>query len=706
MDSTITLEQFPIWFIGLCVLAGLIGAFLLYFKDKTFKEASRRQRWLLFPISILRFLAITAIALLLLAPLIKTRVVDVVQRSIVILQDNTESVRLSFERGDSSQLSDALKNINDGLSEKFRVETYHFGDKLDKGFKFDYDKKLTNISQSLDDLGNIYANQNLAAIVLATDGIYNEGSNPIYSVARLDVPIYSVAIGDTTPKRDLVLDKVLHNNIAYLGDKFTIRVDLSAKNSKGQSTSINIYAGNGTDNKITSRAVSIKDNDFVHSEEFILSASKPGINQYTVTLNRIKDEITTQNNRQTIFIEVLDTRQKILLLGASPHPDMSAIRQSLSENKNYETKTAFINDFKGSTKEYDIAILHGLPAQNNTADDVINELKKSKIPTWFIVSSQTSIPNLNQLQSLVKINGSNPGVTNDVKCQGVEKFTLFNIEKNVIKTLESLPPLMAPFGDMAASPTTQTLLTQKVGNVATSYPLLVIEQATSDKNAIFLAEGLWRWRLYNFKAYKNHLAFDEMVSKVVQYLSVKNDKRKFRVNTPKTLYGENETIRFDAELYNESYELINGPEVNMNIYDKSGKAFPKAFTKTENAYELNVPPTSFPVGAYTWKANTTLNGKDYTAEGRFSIAPIELESMQTTANHRMLYNLSDKYGGHVAYPSNVSSIVDSIKNNPEFTPIQYSSFKTKPIINLKWLFGFLLGFLAIEWFVRKWLGGY
>lgn len=704
MDTTISLEQYPMWYIGFCLLAGLIGALLLYFKDNTFKEASRRQRWFLLPIALFRFLAISAIAFLLLTPLIKNKLTDIVKRTVVIMQDNSASIRQEFGKGDSAALASSLTNLEQSLGEQFRVETYHFGDKLEKGFDFNFNEKTTNLSDGIEEISNLYANQYLAAVVMATDGIYNQGSNPVYSTARMDVPIYAVALGDTTPQKDLLIERVLNNKIAYLGDKFTIRVDLSATNCKGNTTSINIYQGKGNGTKITSKAVSIKSEDFSHSEEFTLSTSIPGIIQYNIELNRVNGEVTTQNNRQTIFIEVLDNRQKILLLAASPHPDIAAIRQSMEQNRNYETKVAYINNFKESVKNYDLVILHGIPSQRNTADEVLEQIKANQIPAWYIVTNQTAISNLNNAQSVMRIDGTNVGTSNDVRSQLKNNFTLFTVDEELLRQLQNLPPIIAPFGKFAASPTTQTLLKQKIGSVSTEYPLLAMEQAQGYKVAVFNAEGLWRWRLFNYKQFGNHNAFDELISKTVQYLSVKNDKRKFRVNIPKTLFNENENVTFDAELYNDSYELVNEPEVNLNVFDENGKSFPFVFTKIGKSYALDAG--FFPVGTYTWKAMTALNGKEYSAEGRFSVAPIQLESLQTTADHGLMYSLAKQYGGAVVYPDSVSRLSKMILANPDLKPLSFSSFKTKPIINLKWLFGLILGLLALEWFVRKFLGGY
>ena len=88
--------------------------------------------------------------------------------------------------------------------------------------------KVSNISEFLKYIYDLYSNQNLGAIIMATDGIYNEGSNPIYAGAKLTAPIYTVALGDTTAKKDVILKRVFHNKIAYLGDKFSIQIDVAA----------------------------------------------------------------------------------------------------------------------------------------------------------------------------------------------------------------------------------------------------------------------------------------------------------------------------------------------------------------------------------------------------------------------------------------------------------------------------------------------
>jgi len=54
--------------------------------------------------------------------------------------------------------------------------------------RFPFNQKVTNLSNTLDEIYNKYSHQNVGAIILASDGIYNQGNNPIYSNAQLTRP--------------------------------------------------------------------------------------------------------------------------------------------------------------------------------------------------------------------------------------------------------------------------------------------------------------------------------------------------------------------------------------------------------------------------------------------------------------------------------------------------------------------------------------
>ncbi len=694
--------QYPAWFAILCLLLGIGYALAMYYKDKTFRE---RSRWLNTLLGIVRALAVTFLSLLLLSPLLKSLVTETKKPIIVLAQDNSESVLSAMNKEDSTRYRQQIDALTENLSEKYDLKTYSFGDEVREGLEFSFTDKVSNTSELLNELYEMYSNQNLGAVVLATDGIYNQGSNPVYASTKLSVPVYSVALGDTTLKRDISIKKVYHNRIAYLGDKFSIQVDVSARNCAGSRSKVKVYRINddGSDVKLKEESFSIKSNDFFVTKELILEADKSGVQRYRISVSRVKNEITGINNRKDIFIDILDARQKILILADAPHPDISALKQTMEQNKNYEIGVGYAGSLKSNIAGYDFVVLHQLPSTKNNISSILKELDSRKTPRLFIVGNQTNIAELNKVQSVLNFK-ANTKNNNDVTGIVEDGFNLFTLEDNIAKELPKFAPLTAPFGEFTASPDANVLLQQKIGSVETKYPLLVFGEERDIKTGVLAAEGVWKWRIFDYLQHKNYDIFDELMNKSIQYLTVKEDKRKFRTSVSKNIFDENEAIFFDAELYNESYELINEPDASLIITDSKGKDYNFTFSKTNRAYTLNAG--YFPVGNYTYKARITTQGKELKSSGKFSVQPIELELFETTADHGLLRLLSEQYGGEVIYPDSLKALPRIINAKADIQPVLYSTSKTRSIINLKWIFWVLLGLLGIEWFLRKFYGGY
>ncbi|MBL7826500.1 MAG: hypothetical protein JNJ57_07715, partial [Saprospiraceae bacterium] len=564
--------------------------------------------------------------------------------------------------------------------------------------------KVSNISEMLRGVYDLYGGQNLGTVVVATDGIYNEGSNPAYADVPLAAPVYTIALGDTTPKKDLLVKRVFHNKIAYLGDKFSIQIDVAANNCAGQQTVLNVSkVVDGQNRPLQSIPVNVSGNDFFVTKEIQLDADQPGVAEYLISVAALPGEATTSNNRKEIYLDILDARQKILMLAHSPHPDLSAIKTTLESNKNYAVSLAYINDPGIDPGKFDFVVLHNLPAYNNDINGLLNNLNDKRIPRLFIAGMQTGYPALGRAQGLVTIQ-SDGRQSDEVQGLVSPQFAAFTLNPKLSEELSRFNPVTSAFGTFSATPQAQVMLYKRIGKVNTQQPLLAIGETNGIKTGIFMAEGLWRWRLFDFLQHQNHELFDELIGKTVQYLTVKEDKRKFRINQDKNIFNENEPAVFGAELYNDNYELTNDPDVFMSIRSREGKEFTYTFNKLGKAYSLNAG--ILPVGSYTYKASTNFNGQPLTFEGKFSVRPIEMELFETTAKHAVLRSLSAKFGGETVFPGQLSDIAEKIKANQTVKPVIYQSTTTNPLINLKWIFALLAFLLSAEWFLRRYFGAY
>lgn len=688
------ITKYPLWFILFCVALGGIYALVLYRKNKKLKEFSISLIRLL---AALRFVVVSVLAFLLLSPFIKqlNRIVE--QPILVLALDNSQSIVLGNDSTELKQrYSSEVEHLTSALGEDFELNVYTFGESLNESDSLNFNQQQTDLSAVLNGVESRFTNRNVGALILASDGIYNKGSNPKYTSFAANYPIYSIALGDTSVQRDAQLAKVVANKIAYLGNQFPIAIQINAQQLNGKSTALSIY---NQGKKIYSAPIKYTSNDFFEEHKAVLDAKVTGLQKYTVEISVVDSEQNTINNSTSIYVDVLDGREKIQLLANAPHPDIAAIKRAIEQNENYEVEVALFDQFDGKAADANLIIYHNLPAK---ATDVakIQQLKSNA--SLFIVGQQTNIPSLNDLSTGLSIKSIGRDF-NEVTPILNSTFPLFTISEETAENLIAFPPVAAPFGKLSTSVSTYPLLKQKIGGVTTESSQWFFLQEGNTKTGFILGEGVWRWSLADYQKNQTKVHFEELMSKTVQYLSVKADKSLFRVSTEND-FLENEKVVFDAQVYNESYELINDGEVSILLINSEDKEYQFTFSKTNTAFYLNAG--KLPADEYRYVASTNSAGKELKETGVLTVLPIEVESLNLQADYQLLFDLSQQYGGAVFTLNQTDELIQQIKTREDIKAVSYSQTKLTDLINNKWIFFLLLALLSTEWFIRKRSGSY
>lgn len=637
--------------------------------------------------SFLRVLSITSLLFLLLHFLFKQYSNQTQEPLILLAIDNSRSM---ISGNDSSYLRSSLQGELDELKKElgsdFRFKTILFGgESKNTEEKPKFNEKETDLHQLLKDVENNYSNTNTGAMILISDGIYNKGADPVYSSEKMGFPIYPIAMGDTTEITDLSVQKVDHNPFSYLGNIFPAEVALKAQHLKGKEFTVSLFE-KGI--KKEEKKVRIKSENYSGTVMFTVQAEPAGVHKYTVKTDILPEEINVENNSYSFLVDVIDSRYKILLLANAVHPDLGVIKDALSANISYELKTAFINESNEDLSKYSLVIVHGyLGTQTN----LLNNLRNKNIP-YFLIAPQASdnIQYLRFNSAQLKQNDAEPLLNSS--------FSLFTISEELKNLLKYLPAVKVPFGNYSTGNGTEQMLSQKIGIVETDHPLLVFNESAGLKSAVFTGDGLWKWKMRDFAEHGNNSNFNELLSKTVQYLSIKNDKSLFRVNSPK-IVNENEDVTLNAEVFNKSYEAITEPEVTLLLVNEDNKQFPYTFSKNEKLYKLNLGRLA--PGEYNFEAKTSESGVVLIKKGKFTVKELQAEGTDLVADHRVLYKLAEKTGGQVFYKKFAAKLVSEIKKNKLIKPITYSSHQTLSLIDLKWFFILTLFFLSAEWYFRK-----
>ena len=684
MDGRIILTQ-PSAYLLLCVLAAVGMSALLYFRTREWPPGPRLG------MALLRGLAVGLLAFLLLGPLLR-RVTPRTQRpTLLIAEDASASAKAEVDA-----LAPALDGFAERLSDRFDVERLRLGERVRPRGDTAADA-ATDLSALFAHARERYPPELLAGIVVATDGIYNQGADPSYAAAELLNPTYALPVGDTTPQRDVAVREVLHNRIGYLGDRLEIRVDVLATGLSGSGAAVRL-SGDGADASERVRFDRARDLETVRFE---VTPTRAGLQRYRVSVPAVGGERNTANNTREVFIDVLDARQRILLLAEAPHPDVSALRQALDANDNYETEYALLSRFDGDASEADLVIFHGVGRSAARATEVLGQLDGRKVGRWFITGARPLAAGLT-LQHLFGLSAK-PN-TNVVTPALNEGFRLFGIGEAWAERLRGYPPVSAPFGDYGLLAAGEALLTQRVGRVETDYPLLAMGEVAGTKEGVFAGEGLWRWRLAEYQATGGHEAFDAIVLATVQYLALRDDRRPFRVTPSQRVYTTNESVRLRGELYNASFQLVNEPDVAVAVSEAGGARYDFVMDKVGGAYRLRAG--RLPPGDYTYRATTGFAGEAYEATGAFSIQRVDLEEAVTTADWDLLRRMSAARGGRTVTAAELDGLAEELIASSTAKPVLYQRVRTRPLVDWPWLLAAVLVLLAAEWFWRRRLGGY
>lgn len=618
---------------------------------------------------------------------------------LVIAQDVSTSI---VNNADSSYYKGAFQeeliDIIDAFSVEHEVRMFTFGNTVQEVEHQGYTDKATDISEVAEEIRTRYSGRNLGAIIMVSDGIYNKGRNPLYPFSSINAPVYTVAMGDTTVKKDLVLKNVDFNRIGYLGNTIPFEVAVLAERASGEETILTVSRN---DIMLYEKRIDISGAHYLENVLLSLEADQVGIQRYTFRLAAVTGELSTVNNSVDVYVDVLDSRQKVLILASAPHPDVAAFQSAIGNNDNYEVERALIDDAPEIIEGYSLIILHQVPALGSSKPRLLEQIMKSDIPLLLVLGANTDVRTLDQLGTGLSLTNSNRQL-NGTQAIYDERFQLFTLAPKDVRTFEQAPPLHVLFGQYRAA-NVSVLFHQKVGVVKTDDPLFFFNTQGGRKIALIAGEGIWRWRTYDHRVNGNHDAFDRLISKTVQYLALKEDKSRFRVNGKSDL-RENDKVIFEGELYNKSYELVNDPDVEMTIRDAESDEFPFSFTRTKSSYKLNAG--SLPVGNYSYEANTTLDGERFIERGEFSISAIQLEETNTVADHKVLYDLSEQSGGSMIYPDQLSKLETMIGGNENIVARTYSKTSLSDLIDIKALFFAILALLSLEWFLRKRNGAY
>ena len=654
------------FYILICISLGFIFTYLLY--NNKLKSIPKNVNLILF---VIRFFYLSVILLLLLNPIIKLKNNYFEDPILIFAKDNSTSI--------NEDINVELISLKNNLL-NFKSYEFSFSDKIYNGFIKNTGLK-SNFSNLFDELNNKFEGRNVAGLILASDGSYNTGLNPQY--LTYNFPVYCIALGDTAFKKDLRIDKVESNEVTFFGNSLPLEVSIASSIKNDVKSRLVIKDGKI---KLYDEIVTFKKDNNYKIVKLDLVADKVGLLNLDVKILPIKGEENLTNNAFTKYIDVIDYSSSILILKNTNTPDLAAFNNSISKNPRYNVVIKDIDE-EYIIDKYQLIVLFGI---NTIPDNLLNH--KVSLIVFNSVNSYYE----NFEKNIKFYNDKNKYPITISLNNRFSKFTFSNELNNLVN---SAPPLFSSNFDQKLKGNFDFILKNKQVESLAKSSVMMIKYIDEKKIAFVTAEGFWRWKLFDYKINNSNIAFDEIFLKLTQYLIIDDDKSLLRIKY-KNDYDQDESVVINAELYNESYELVNDKEIKIFISDNLFNTKEYIFSKKLNT--LFVDLGVLKPGKYNYVAS--VDGSDENKTGFFNVKKIQLEQMSDVVNHKTLNQISNLSGGKVFYMNSLKELESVINSSELNKKIIHSKQNIVSFLGITNLLILLIFLIFLEYFLRKYNG--
>ncbi|MFQ5601741.1 MAG: hypothetical protein ACE5HS_00575 [bacterium] len=706
----------------LLILFIILAAGLSYFVyRKTVPPISNGLRFLLMA---MRALVVVLVIFLFFEPILSLTRKKKEKPVAAVLIDRSASMSLVDKKGDRAQ---ALQNILQSPliqkdSDEYEKVIFPFSSELFEGSWTPPDSLIlngdgTDIRAALEGLKARLSEKYFSAVILITDGANNLGENPARFAATYGVPIYPIAIGDASEQKDVLIANYVANEIAYAGAKMPVDVYIKSSGFPGKKITVNLFQGK---KPLDSQMISLADNGLEQKVRFEFVPEKEGLFKYEIKLPQLEGELTQLNNSKSFYVKVLKSKARVLLIAGGPGADFLFLKRALSGDENVEVQTMvekFNGRFYGNARlpvreqllKFDCLILLDFPRRTSDRSNlnlIKNYLAQGK-PALFMLGASTDFDKLWELKDYLPFStkplpGAERPVYVRILPQGVQHpiLRLAEDEMEIREKWQELPPVFMNLKTVSLHPNTQSLtvvdLRRSAGSGKRQVPVFATRMSGRRKSLTILAYGIWRWDLLMRGVGKTNESYQLFLQNALRWLITTEDSKLVRVNSNKEIYRSGEEVKFQAQVYFEDYQPVDGAEVVVQLQGEKEIQELTLESIGEGRYDGRFQVLEG--GDYQFTGTAHLQGRVLGRDsGKFSVEEFNLEYQNTRMSEELLKRIALESGGEFYTVSDFAELNGKLK-----FPEKYLTLKNEwEIWNKPLLLITCLVLLSAEWFIRK-----
>jgi len=403
----------PLWLLALVLPLLVIASVVLYRRDRRLVSPARGRSLLL-----LRTLLIAVLVTLLLDPALVERTAVVERDELIVVVDTSQSMSLPHDpsSGDGrSRLGAAIDVWNSGaisgLAERFRLTLVGLDDVL-RPLAGVHELAIsgdgTDFAGPLIELALARARGGTAAIVLASDGRHNAARDPRASareLARIGVPLVTIAVGPADPQPDLAIVAVDSNARVFAGDEIEIEATVAAHGLAVDRLPLWIDEG---ERRLAEFVIEDLPAEGSSRWPLRLRIDEPGRHTLSVSIPApaVDSEANAANNRLAFALDVLSGDAKVLLLDGGPRWEFRYLRDTWGRDERVAIDAFLVTappDVRlpegfprsgDALAAYDVVVLGDVDASLFSRDEqlALADLVRVRGATLVVVCGERSMP--------------------------------------------------------------------------------------------------------------------------------------------------------------------------------------------------------------------------------------------------------------------------------------------------------------------------
>ncbi len=725
------------------VLMALAGSFALVWRE-------------LLPITLasiaivaLRLGALAIVLLLLLQPSVRFEKSEELKPAVAVLLDTSGSMSVVDAGRDKPRIREALDTLRDAgliekLSKKANVTIFGFSTGLSK-LKPEALETLekptgtgTSLGLALSQVKEELKGEEIAGVVVLSDGRDNTGSDPLGAAKDLGAPLFAIGFGRPKPKEvrekecDLSIVAVSHDKRVVVGHTSDVTVTVGMKGFPARSVPVELVLDNQV---IATSAVALSPDRPERQVSMKLKPTRPGQFIYSVRVPADPAEGNKANNEKPMPVFVADPVSRVLYVEARPRWDSKFLSRALLSLKNVEY-TAVIPKAPG---RMDIQVTNAADAAR-VATMAPAELMRLKaviigdVPSTFFKPEQ-----LETIASLVEQGGavllmggkSSFGTAGfagtplarvlPVQLQRLPAYMekRFQVEltaegrahpafQGITQSWAKAPELISLMAVGEVKPGATVLMETTDG---ARLPVVVVHRFGRGKAIVVLTDCTWRWKLGmaeggGVQEDLQALFWRQLINWLMPEEQAEKERRAVQVVADKLSYELNEAVNLTVTALDADGKPAANAKVVCQAYAPDGKVMertatrPKTSEGVQDAYTASF--VAHAAGKYkivvTAQAEGTDLGRD---EITVLVGDTSIEMNETDPNPKLLRDLASETRGRYYEAVEAAKIADDMafKTRKHTWEVTHEVWGNKRLALLAFLA--FLGLLTAEWVIRR-----